>query len=103
MIFPLPKMLDIFQNAAMLVGAHGAGLANMIWAPPGVCIVEVLCRLGFGPKFIFNDMAMVSGHHYHGMLATSRSMSNMHVDLREVERIVRKMLDLKVTHPQNGL
>src|ERR1039458_3214044 len=32
--------VDLFSQAKVVAGAHGAGLSNLIFAPPGVCLVE---------------------------------------------------------------
>lgn len=38
--YSLRDQLDIFSNAKIIIGAHGAGLTNMLWAPNDVSIVE---------------------------------------------------------------
>jgi len=35
-------ILDLFNRAAVVVGVHGAGLANLIWAPRCTTIVEIM-------------------------------------------------------------
>jgi hypothetical protein len=38
--------VTIFSEASVIVGAHGSGLANLIFAPPNAKIVELM-----GPRF----------------------------------------------------
>ena len=93
----LDEMLLYFQNSVLIVGAHGGGLANMIWTPPGGCVIEIMCKYGIGPRFIFNKLAVVMGHHYHGILATSGSSYDLRIDLRRFEATVTEMLNLYFT------
>jgi len=58
----LADQIKVFSSARGIVGLHGAGLANMIWAPPGCRIVELF------PTGVFNDcyarLALTCGHSY---------------------------------------
>ena len=58
----LAEQIRLFSSAREIVGLHGAGLANMIWAPPGCRIVELF------PAGWFNDcygrLALTCGHTY---------------------------------------
>ena len=58
----LADQIKLFSSAGGIVGLHGAGLANMIWAPPGCRIVELF------PPGVFNDcygrLALTCGHSY---------------------------------------
>ena len=58
----LAAQIRLFSSARTIAGLHGAGLANMIWAPPGSRIVELF------PAGVFNDcyarLALTCGHSY---------------------------------------
>lgn len=58
----LADQIGLFSSARGIAGLHGAGLANMIWAPPGCKIVELF------PVGVFNDcyarLALTCGHSY---------------------------------------
>lgn len=58
----LADQIRLFSSARAIAGLHGAGLANMIWAPPGCRIVELF------PAGAFNDcyarLALTCGHSY---------------------------------------
>ena len=36
----MQKQLDLFQNIEIMLGPHGAGLTNMLWAPNGTSVIE---------------------------------------------------------------
>lgn len=38
---PFTDTIELFSRAKMIVGAHGAGLTNMIFAPKGIPIIEL--------------------------------------------------------------
>ena len=50
----------LFQRAGMVVAPHGAGLANMVFAPPGLRVIELL------PDGVMNwcyrHLAVACGH-----------------------------------------
>eukprot|EP00605_Chrysophyceae_sp_TOSAG23-4_P001612 GSChrysophyteH1.ASY1.ANO1.1772.1 assembled CDS len=57
-----------FAQASVLIGMHGAGLANMIYMPPNSAVMEIApysndarCLLGGGP---FSRAAALLGHNY---------------------------------------
>lgn len=57
------EQIKIFSEAGTIVGPHGAGLTNMIFASPGCRIVEIF------PPFYWNNPSMAlqakrSGHKY---------------------------------------
>lgn len=58
----LADQIKLFSTARAIASLHGAGLANMIWAPPGCRIVELF------PAGVFNDcyarLALTCGHDY---------------------------------------
>ncbi len=49
--YPLEKQVQIFKSADLIVGIHGAGLANMIFAKEGSTIIEILPPLYGTPAF----------------------------------------------------
>ena len=38
---PSPNQVALHQRADVIIGVHGAGLANVLWARPGCHVVEV--------------------------------------------------------------
>lgn len=59
--------VDLFSRTRVLVGQHGAGLANMVWMPPGSVVIEILppvhC-IGHRNRRLFRALAACMGHSY---------------------------------------
>jgi capsular polysaccharide biosynthesis protein len=70
----LADQIRLFSSARGIAGLHGAGLANMIWAPPGCRILELF------PTGAFNDcyarLALTCGHSYNYVLQESPGSEN---------------------------
>lgn len=69
----LPKqdeMMLQFFRARLIIGPHGAGFANIVFAQPGATVIEVHCRNKIRPSIRL--LAMKLGMRYYGML-TKRS------------------------------
>ena len=41
------EQIDVFASADVIVGPHGAGLTNLVFAPPGVRVLEL-----FAPRYV---------------------------------------------------
>ncbi len=59
---PPGEQLEIFANTRVLVGQHGAGLANMVWMPPGGHVIEILPPVPDYVAPIFGNLAKACGH-----------------------------------------
>lgn len=60
--------VKLFSQARVLVGVHGAGLANMLYMPKNAAVMELCpyandgrCLLGGGP---FSRLSSVLSHNY---------------------------------------
>lgn len=52
----------LFHSAALVIGQHGAGLANGLWMQPGSHVIEIHHQ----PKLAhFRILSQLMGHHYH--------------------------------------
>lgn len=61
------EQVELFSSTNVLVGQHGAGLANMVWMPQGSVVVEVFPparRIRGYPPSLFEDLAHCLGHAY---------------------------------------
>ncbi len=58
----LAEQVAMMVGARALVGAHGAGLTNMMFMPPGGSVLEL--RQLYGPPNCFFTLAGASGHGY---------------------------------------
>lgn len=45
------EQIELFGNAQLLVGAHGAGLANLVWSSCGAAVVEAMHPAWFCPCY----------------------------------------------------
>jgi hypothetical protein len=62
---PLEQVRQV-NSTTMLVGQHGAGLANVIWMTPGTSVVEILpdTKIGWAGRRHFRDLAQACGQSY---------------------------------------
>jgi Glycosyltransferase 61 len=92
----------LFARADVLVGPHGAGLTNMVFAPPPCKVVE-LCHPQYCCQYIFFKLAAVAQHHYTGVIckAANRASRLVHqsagkddllVDPQELDRVLTAVL-----------
>ncbi|KAH3762654.1 DUF563 domain-containing protein [Pelomyxa schiedti] len=58
----LTKQVETFANAVVIVGPHGAGFTNMMWAPPGATVI--LFPMEPVSDVCFGHMAAALGHDY---------------------------------------
>jgi capsular polysaccharide biosynthesis protein len=59
---PLAEQIDLFSAAQVVVSAHGAGLANLAFAGPGIKFLEILPANQADRRWIFGRVAAVFGH-----------------------------------------
>jgi capsular polysaccharide biosynthesis protein len=58
----LSDQIEIFSGASLIIGAHGAGLANLLFAPPGATVLEIFPP-SYGTASFFAASAGL-GHRY---------------------------------------
>ncbi len=66
---PWIDQITLFQNARVIVGPHGAGLANLVFANPGSKVVEL--TVGYMFNRCFEWISTVAGHRYFPVEADS--------------------------------
>ncbi len=72
--------IALFREASLIIGPHGAGFANMIWAPPGAKVVEFFHPHYYPPYFYY--LAQVLGHSYDCWLHPDAAGSSQHIASR---------------------
>ena len=98
----IPEQVKLFRNAEMIVGAHGAGLANMLFLEEKAAILELFPGNYIIPHYFF--LAESLGMEYHfafpmenrGQSMTSSKTdrnSDFATDIDTVLRHVRTILD----------
>lgn len=59
---PFTEQTRLFAEAEMIVGLHGAGLTNMVWAPAGCSVLEIMHPNHVGAMYYM--LAEVLQHRY---------------------------------------
>jgi hypothetical protein len=87
----LDDQIGLFQNARMVIGPHGAGLANIVFARPGTILYELLPDHYINP--CVNQLAQLRQVHYWCDVHPSKSRPDLwrhdtawSVDIQSVER-----------------
>ena len=97
---PLTEAMAIFHSAVMVVGPHGAGLANLIYSRPATAVVEVLCSTEL--NLCYQDLSSVLGMRYHGVASLVDNGggggcdNGMVANLTEIQRVVEFYLDASI-------
>ena len=109
---PVPPMVDyirLFSQAQLIVAPHGAGLSNLLFAPPDTVVLEGLCEMeprfwfcfhGFLPwlchswysrvSLSFRNLATILGQHYVGVNVPKGCL---HVQPSDLKKQVQFYLD----------
>ena len=73
---------EMFNRAIVVVAPHGAGLSNIIFSEPGICVIEGLCYDGSHKiNHCYKHLAQVLGHIYHGVVPAKQCMQMKPEDL----------------------
>lgn len=48
---PIEEQVEIFSKAKIIIGAHGGGLTNVIWAPDDAVVIEIVPEGFFDPGY----------------------------------------------------
>ncbi|WP_227441125.1 glycosyltransferase family 61 protein [Methylobacterium sp. W2] len=78
----LLQKVDLFQNADLVVGAHGAGLSHLVFAKPGLQVIEIMPAskhriMEMGIRVCFSAIARVKGLDYTMILTTMDPKTGM--------------------------
>ena len=92
----LHDQIALFKAADMVCGAHGAGLTNIAFAPPGTQVIEFVIGERFPLGAVFWELACAAGQGYHAVVARlvpnqfgSPSEGDLVVDPALLERALR--------------
>jgi capsular polysaccharide biosynthesis protein len=87
---PFHDTVALFQGAKLIIGAHGAGLSNMLWAEKRTPVIEIF------PATMANacywHLAWIMGNPHYSLAAKSSGhpLLNMTVDLEELSGVIMK-------------
>jgi capsular polysaccharide biosynthesis protein len=89
--------LLLFRNARVVAGIHGAGLANLIWCPHPVHVLELVPRIDGDDFDCFRDICSELGHAYQRVLGVDQSYehkrASFDVRLADVEYALNATLN----------
>ncbi|UUO04953.1 glycosyltransferase family 61 protein [Blastopirellula sp. J2-11] len=92
---PLKKQIQLFQQASVVVGPHGAGLSNLVYSRPGTAIFEITptCR----PPLFFHYLAEINALRYavyFGQPVGQRGVdANIRVDVPQMRQQLTNFLE----------
>lgn len=104
------QMVDALSHAEIIVGAHGANLANLIFAPEGAKVVEIVPQVPFGLQdYHFRDLAGALNFTYipvgqqvrssefnhslsHDPMKMDKAVNTYEVDVKKVKAMVATLL-----------
>lgn len=78
----------LFSKAAMIVGPHGAGFTNQLFAPRGVQIVEFMPVTD--PNLCYWHLSEMLGHSYSMIPVPCDRTWSMHVSIDELTRLFKR-------------
>jgi hypothetical protein len=82
---PWHEQVTLFSFAEAIMGAHGAGLTNMMFSPNSAAILEIVPRVCVGPHFLI--LARQLGHQFqrlHAEPVGDESKGDMRLQLSQV-------------------
>lgn len=88
--------IRLHASTRVLIGQHGAGLANMIWMPPGSYVVEVLPPMPAHLSVIFRNLAAALGHRY---TAIQQRSAHAPVNAADIANAVAERLHEPIHRP----
>jgi capsular polysaccharide biosynthesis protein len=89
------EQVSLCVEASIVVGVHGAGLANFLFAPRDSCLIEIVDPTAAHPEFY--NLASVLGHRYGFLLASPTGQvgpggQDLAVDIGALERLIADAL-----------
>ena len=93
---PGPSLEDtqlLFHRAVVVVGPHGAGFANVIYARPGTAVLEVLCGPPDTTQYCYPFLSYSLGLRHHGIGAVYGGCKGLIIHLAYLEAMVYMYLD----------
>lgn len=98
---PLAAQRDMFAEAELVIGPHGAGLANLLWTPPGCGLIEL--RPAINALWHFERLCQAMRRPLGVLRARAVEPGGANADLRiEPERVavgVRRVLATRMDSP----
>jgi capsular polysaccharide biosynthesis protein len=87
---PFEQQLSLYNQANVIVAAHGTGLANMIFTAPGATVVELFNQDIIRPYYW--SLSQCMNHHYHAMIGQS-VQNGRYSDIRVDHDLLQQFLE----------
>lgn len=91
------EQAQIFNHAAIIVAPHGSGLANLVFASPGVRIVEIDHGTGGQPRSFYGRMTKLMFGSYHPFYVDETTEDHldddMEIDVDSFIHFLRGIID----------
>jgi capsular polysaccharide biosynthesis protein len=98
---PVAAQISAFGAARIIVAAHGAGLTNMIFTPPGAAIVE-LTSTAIEHMDLFRMLSKSTGHSIQTLCSDDYDVPaqtvNVNADYRVDVQQVRQAVEAALAH-----
>lgn len=91
----LASLLELWSQAAVVIGPHGGAFTNMMFAPKGTVVIEflpngaVFTGTTFKEHLSVYQEAMVMGHRYFAVMSSFTKRDDITVNIREVMEILK--------------
>lgn len=90
-VLSVREQIELFAQARVIIGAHGSGLANMVFAAPGTQVLELMPQKSLFPVFWHLAAALGLSYWLHAVPGVSK-FDNFSVPAAEIVGAVRAML-----------
>jgi len=87
-MLPFAETAELFSKAAMIVGPHGAGFTNMLFAPKGATLYEFMPV--YDPNVCYWHLAEMLGHSYFMIPLPNDETGSMRCDIDELLEILER-------------
>ena len=91
----LASLLELWSQAAVVIGPHGGAFTNMMFAPKGTVVIEflpngaVFTGTTFKEHLSVYQEAMVMGHRYFAVMSSFTKRDDITVNIRDVIEILK--------------
>lgn len=80
------EQVETFKQARIIAGIHGAGMTNILWAPPGTRVVELMPRTF--RNGCYEGISLVLGHRHQVLLCAADGHGNMSVPQETLRQVL---------------
>lgn len=92
------EQINIFRNADLVIGAHGAGLSNVIFCSEGTNVIEITKTHTLNRLRIFWDISTLKNANFHVICSdddVEDHSSGFQVDIEKIDSLLKKLVKNK--------